>query len=257
VRSTEARYGPQRPGDEGSGRAVCIERRDEDLLPDGGSEKHGPVAARLHYRTTPEPPTCVGVRRNRIVAKALVDVDVGRHQYEAGTGLLLLDGVSGHNNCVKNRDCTQLERKGMDMNDTAELKDLVRRLERAINDHRLDDLDDIVAVDFVRHCEATPDIQVRSRDDFKQFLRAFSDGFPDEVQTFTHVVAEGDEIGILATYEGTHKGAFGAFEPTGKQVNFTFAGIMKVTSGKISEFWVTWDNMTVLGQLGLLPASGA
>jgi predicted ester cyclase len=140
------------------------------------------------------------------------------------------------------------------MTNTSELKNLVARLERAMNERRLDDLDDIIAVDFVRHCEATPDVHVRSRDEFKEFLRGFTDAFPDEVQTFTHVVAEGDSIGVLATYEGTHQGAFGPFEPTGNRVNFTFAGIMKVTGGKISEFWVTWDNMTVLGQLGLLPS---
>jgi predicted ester cyclase len=141
------------------------------------------------------------------------------------------------------------------MTTTGEMKDLVRRLERAMNERRMDDLDDIVADDFVRHCEATPDVQVRSRDQFKEFLDGFTDAFPDNVQTFTHVVAEGDEIGVLATYEGTHQGVFGPFEPTGKHVSFTFAGVMKVTGGKLSEFWLTWDNMTVLGQLGLLAAA--
>jgi predicted ester cyclase len=143
------------------------------------------------------------------------------------------------------------------MSTTGELKHLVRRLEVAMNERRLGDLDEIVAEDFVRHCEATPDVQVRSREDFKQFLEGFSDAFPDNVQTFTHVVAEGDEIGVLATYEGTHEGAFGSLAPSGRRVNFTFAGVMKVTGGKISEFWVTWDNMTVLGQLGALGATPA
>jgi predicted ester cyclase len=127
-----------------------------------------------------------------------------------------------------------------------EMRELVGRLEVAMNERRLNDLDEIVSDDFVRHCEATPDVQVRSRADFKQFLEGFAAAFPDNVQTFTHVVAEGDEIGVLATYEGTHQGAFGPLQPTGKRVNFTFAGVMKVTSGKISEFWVTWDNIPSL-----------
>ncbi len=144
------------------------------------------------------------------------------------------------------------------MSTTAELKDLVSRLERAMNERRMDDLDDIVADDFVRICEATPDVQVRSRAEFKEFLQGFTEAFPDNVQTFTRVVAGDDEIGVLATYEGTHEGVFGPFEPTGKRVSFTFAGVMTVAHGKLSEFWVTWDNMTVLGQLGLLSAaSGA
>jgi predicted ester cyclase len=143
------------------------------------------------------------------------------------------------------------------MSTPEEMRELVRRLEVAMNERLLDDLDEIVADDFVRHCEATPDVHVRSRADFKQFLEGFAAAFPDNVQTFTHVVAEGDEIGVLATYEGTHHGAFGPLQPTGKRVNFTFAGVMKVASGKLSEFWVTWDNMTVLGQLGALGPAAA
>jgi predicted ester cyclase len=144
--------------------------------------------------------------------------------------------------------------RGCGMSSTAEMRELVRRFERALNEDKLDDLDDIMADDFVRHCEATPDLVIQSRDDFKEFQRGFTVGFPDDVQTITHIVAEGDEIGILATYEGTHLGVFGPFQPTGKRVCFTFAGVMRVADGKIAELWVTWDNMTVLGQLGVLPA---
>jgi predicted ester cyclase len=135
----------------------------------------------------------------------------------------------------------------------AEMHELVRRFERALNERKLDDLDDLMADDFVRHCEATPGLVVQSRDDFKEFQRGFTVGFPDDVQTFTHVVAEGDEIGFVATYAGTHLGVFNGVEPTGRRVDFTFAGVMRVAGGKIAEFWITWDNMTVLGQLGLLP----
>src|SRR4051794_29044811 len=91
------------------------------------------------------------------------------------------------------------------------MKDLVQRLEEAMNSRDLDQLDAIMAADFVRHCEATPDIDVKSRDDFKAFLRADAAAFPDNVQTFTHVVAGDDLIGVFARYEGTHQGPFGPF----------------------------------------------
>jgi predicted ester cyclase len=135
----------------------------------------------------------------------------------------------------------------------AEMKSLVQRLENAMNKRQLDDLDDVVAADFVRHCEATPQVDVRSREQFKEFLRQYDAGFPDNVQTFTHIVAEGDMIGVFATYEGTHSGQMGPFAPTGKRVKFDFAGVFRVEGGKLAEFWVTWDNMAVLAQLGLLP----
>ena len=136
-----------------------------------------------------------------------------------------------------------------------EMKSLVQRLEDAMNKRNLDDLDELVAADFVRHCEATPQVDVRSLDDFKEFLRQDAAAFPDNVQNFTHVVAEGDQVGVFATYEGTHQGPLGPIPPTGKRAKFNFAGVFRVENGKFAEFWITWDNMTILGQLGLLPPS--
>src|SRR5436190_24040708 len=125
----------------------------------------------------------------------------------------------------------------------------------AMNARELDRLDAIVAANFVRHCEATPDVDVRSLEDFKAFLDAYTAVFPDNVQTPTHIAADGDLIGVFATYEGTHLGPFGPFEPTGKRAKFDFAGMLKLENDKLTEFWIIWDNMTILGQLGLLPAS--
>ena len=51
-------------------------------------------------------------------------------------------------------------------------------------------------------------------------------------------------------------GQFGPFEPTGKRVKFSFAGMFRVEDEKLAEFWVTRDQMTILSQLGLLPGGG-
>jgi steroid delta-isomerase-like uncharacterized protein len=140
------------------------------------------------------------------------------------------------------------------MADPEQIRDLIRRLEEAMNSRKLELLDDIVADDFVRHCEATPDFDVRSLEDFKEFLRQNTTSFPDNVQTFVQVVVEGDRAGIWTTYEGTQDGPLGPFPATGRTVHFDFGGVLRVENGKIAELWVTWDNMTILGQLGHLPA---
>ena len=140
---------------------------------------------------------------------------------------------------------------------TEAMRSLVSRLEAAMNERDLDALEDIVAADFVRHCEATPHLDIRNLEAFKAFLREDAAAFPDNVQTFTHVAAEGDLVGVFATYEGTHLGALGPFEPTGKRAKFDFAGVFKVRDGRLSEFWITWDNMTILSQLGLLPGGAS
>jgi steroid delta-isomerase-like uncharacterized protein len=134
-------------------------------------------------------------------------------------------------------------------------KTLVTRLEDIMRRRALEELDNIVAQDFVRICEATPDVDIHDLDGFKQFLRDFVVAFPDEIQTFTDVAADDNLIGVFATYEGTHQGPFNGIPPTGKRVNFHFAGMFTVRDGKLAEFRVIWDNMTVLAQLGLLPAA--
>ncbi|MDD7968534.1 ester cyclase [Actinomycetospora lemnae] len=139
------------------------------------------------------------------------------------------------------------------MAETGPIRALLQRLEDAMNARELDLLDDIVAEDFVRHCQATPDFDVRSREDFKDFLRQNTASFPDNVQTFVQVVEDGDRAGIWATYEGTQTGPLGPFPAWGRKTSFDFGGIVRVEDGKIAELWVTWDNMVILGQLGHLP----
>ena len=74
--------------------------------------------------------------------------------------------------------------------------------------------------------------------------------------TFTHIAVDGDLNGVFATYEGTHLGPLGPVPPTGKHAKFDFAGMSKLRDDKLSEFWIPWDNMTMMAQLGLLPAEG-
>jgi predicted ester cyclase len=141
------------------------------------------------------------------------------------------------------------------MTNTEHIRDLFRRLAEAMNSRELEQLDDILTDDFARHCEATPDVVVDSREDFKEFLRTYTLSFPDNVQTFEQVIVEGDMAGFWATYEGTQKGDLGPFSANGKKTKFSFAGVARTQEGRIAEFWVTWDNMTILAQLGHLPGS--
>ncbi|RZT86141.1 steroid delta-isomerase-like uncharacterized protein [Pseudonocardia sediminis] len=140
------------------------------------------------------------------------------------------------------------------MSNGDEIRQLMQRLEDAMNSRELHLLDDILTEDFVRHCEATPDLVVHSREDFKGFLRSNTESFPDNVQTFRHVVVEGDKAGIWCTYEGTQDGPLGPFPASGKKASFDFGGVFRVENGKFAESWITWDNMAILGQLGHLPS---
>ncbi len=133
-----------------------------------------------------------------------------------------------------------------------ENKLLVQRFGEAMNSRQFDLLDAIVAPDFIRHCQATPAIEVRSLEAFKAYLRQDSAVFPDFVQTLGHQVAEGDFVAVWATYEGTQKGPMGPFPASGRRMQLEFGAFLRVANGKIAEMWVTWDNMAALAQLGHL-----
>ncbi len=137
----------------------------------------------------------------------------------------------------------------MPMQDQA--RRLVRRFGEAFNSRNLDLLDDIMAPDFERHCEASPWTDVRSREQFKQFLRADFTGVPDSTMVPLVLVAEGDYVAFFNRYTGTQTGQWGPVPPTGKRVEFDVAGVFRIANGKLAELWVTWDNATIMGQLGV------
>jgi len=144
------------------------------------------------------------------------------------------------------------------MNPTMEdNKDVVRRFGEAMNSRQLHLLDEIVASDFVRHCQATPEVTIRNLEQFKEFLRQEAAVYPDSIQTIKHLLAEGDMVAVWVTYEGTQTGQMGPFPPSGRRMRVDFGAFLRVEHRKIAELWVTWDNMAALAQLGHVPRPGS
>ena len=76
--------------------------------------------------------------------------------------------------------------------------------------------------------------------------------FPDSVQTIKLLIAEGDLVAAWTAYEGTQQGPLGPFPPSGRRAQFDFGAVFRIEGGKIAEWWVTWDNMSILRALGHL-----
>ena len=70
--------------------------------------------------------------------------------------------------------------------------------------------------DFVRHCEATPEVNVTSCEGFKQLYRETAKTFPDQRMNIEVMVAEGDRVAFWGTFSGTRKGPMGPFPATGR-----------------------------------------
>lgn len=134
---------------------------------------------------------------------------------------------------------------------------LVGRFVDAANAHDFDRLETLLTPDFTRHSQSTPDVQVRSRADMRRFLEANARTFPDERVAIECMTVEGDIAAFRGTYSGTQDGAMGPFPPTGKSIDVDVSGAFRIEGERIAELWILWDNLVLLGQLGLGPGVDA
>lgn len=132
-------------------------------------------------------------------------------------------------------------------------KQVVRSFADAGNRNDLEAFDTLLAPDFVRHCQATPEVTVTTCEDFKQFYRDTARTFPDQQMILDMLVAEGDRVAFWGRFTGTQEGQMGPFPPTGRRLESEIGGMFRIEAGRIAELWVTWDNFSGLVQLGLFP----
>ena len=115
-----------------------------------------------------------------------------------------------------------------------------------------DTLDEVYTSDVVWHM---PDQEVRGIEEAKQFADMFKSAFPDMQATVEDVVAEGDKVVTRVTLRGTHQGEVEEFgPPTGRQAEIEGITIHRIEDGKIAEEWNSYDNLSVMQQLGLAAA---
>ena len=132
-------------------------------------------------------------------------------------------------------------------------KEIVKKTFEIVANGDYEGMDAYIASDMVRHCQATPELVIESLDAFKEFIRNDRKSIPDQKLNVKMLVAEGDLVAFWCTYTGTHTGQMGPFPPTGKSAELDFSGVHRLENGKVVETWVTWDNITILSQLGLFP----
>ena len=132
-------------------------------------------------------------------------------------------------------------------------KDLIIRFTAATNAADWEAFNQLLTDDFTRHCQATPDVHINSREAFIKLQESFLSSMPDQKVMVEMLIAEGDKVAAYATYSGTLTGPMGNFPATGKSAESKFITIFRIEEGKIAEVWVEWDNLAMLTQLGLFP----
>jgi len=139
----------------------------------------------------------------------------------------------------------------------ADPRALVERFVAAANAHEYGELDRLLAPGFTRHCQATPEVQVRSREEMKAFLRNDAATFQDGHVTLTRTTVESDRVAFQGTYAGTQSGPMGPFPPTQRTMELDISGSFRIEGERIAEIWIVWDNLAALTQLGHWPPAAA
>ena len=103
------------------------------------------------------------------------------------------------------------------------------------------------------HIHHTP-MGDNSLDITNQFYHMVFSAFPDLVYNINDIIAEGDKVVMSLTSVATHKGEFQGIPPTGKHVSFNSVDIFRVVNGKITDEWSFPDQLSLMQQLGVIPA---
>lgn len=91
----------------------------------------------------------------------------------------------------------------------------------------------------------------------QEWVATLDAGFPDRNLTIDDVVAEGDRVVVRTTLSGTHQGEMQGIPATGNSVTQPSISIFRLANGKIAEGWFATDNLSMMQQLGVIPAPQA
>jgi steroid delta-isomerase-like uncharacterized protein len=133
---------------------------------------------------------------------------------------------------------------------SAENKEVSRRFTELFNSDDLSAVEEVFTPDFTFHLASG---NVEGIEQMKGFIAAYRNAFPDAHSTVDRQVAEDDIVVTLWTARGTHLGAFMGIQPTGRRFEISGVTTEKVEGGRISEVWVTRDELGMMQQLGLIP----
>ena len=130
-------------------------------------------------------------------------------------------------------------------------KAIALRTSEIVNQRNPDLIEECYPPDFVWH---GPDQDIRGYEQAKQLSSTFLAAFPDAQITDEDVIAEGEKVVRRYTTHATHQGETEMFgPPTGRQIELKGITIHRLEGGKIVEEWESYDNLSMMKQLGLAP----
>ncbi len=126
-------------------------------------------------------------------------------------------------------------------------KEVVRKLyQDFLNTGRLELLDQMIAQDYVGPFGPGGPTA------FAEPVQALLQGFPDIHWTIQDLVAEGDQVAVRWSWQGTHTKPFRGIAPSHKQVTDSAIAIYQLKDNKIIRAWIQTDRLGFLQQIGVV-----
>lgn len=125
--------------------------------------------------------------------------------------------------------------------------------EKIWNQGKVHRLGDYYADDVVRHVAETSE-PVVGLDANREYIAGLLRAFPDMKVTMQTIVAEHEWTAVRYTWTGTHRGAMEGVPATGKRVTMTGQSFLHIVNGKAVEIWDEGNILSMLQQLGVIPA---
>lgn len=126
----------------------------------------------------------------------------------------------------------------------------------AFNAHDIDEFATVLADDVV--WKAPGGISGEGKQACAQFFADWFGAFPDAHVDINDLHIIGDVAVEEGTFTGTHRGVLhspgGDIPPTGRRVSADYIQVLHFRDGKTVSFNLMYDQLTMLDQLGLVPA---
>jgi steroid delta-isomerase-like uncharacterized protein len=135
-----------------------------------------------------------------------------------------------------------------------ESKEIVLRWFAELDRGNLDVVDDLIAVDYVDHNPALPNLP-SGREGVRQYVRILKAAFPDAVHTIDDVIAENNKVMTRVTARGTFLGECMGYQPTGRIVEINGIAVHRVENGRLIEHWAHADIAGFMQQITASPQS--
>jgi steroid delta-isomerase-like uncharacterized protein len=130
-------------------------------------------------------------------------------------------------------------------------KEIARRMTEDPWRGKLDETVELISDDFVGHVPGMP--AHHGPEGFRGFMETYLNGFPDGRITVQEQIAEGDTVATRWIARGTNTGPMMGMPPTGKEATVEGLSLTHIAGGKALEDWTTWDTLSMLQQLGVVP----